>query len=352
MRELYWRTIEKLHVPALWQPNSLPEMVNELANLTRTRDDLAAPRAMIEFALRTERQLNGSKELSDWAKGNASPAVIATLQGDFAREEGDQYLVIELLEDLNYRGSVAGIEAKLFPADFSCPLEPPWPVQKTETWNDVVKAVQGIVDQAEARIVSGRLHLQFVVSASLLACAPHEIAGSSLETALGSIFPTMLRSRERFWKSVSQLGQRWRERANLIRSQAAKGYAPVPLPGQAGKAFADALKSDTGIYFLQCAVVTRREAGGPASELLALKQAIESGVPYLLWLHNAPADDCWNPVCASLKQWLKGVNILDSFPAKLCDLRQNYEDFARDTAILWDDPERTPRKPKLLEIGG
>ena len=172
MRQLYWRTIEKLHVPALWQPNSLPEMVNELANLTRSRDDLAAPRAMIEFALRTERQLNGSKELSDWAKGNASPAVIATLQGDFAREEGDQYLVIELLEDLNYRGSVAGIEAKLFPADFSCPLEPPWPVQKTETWNDVVKAVQGIVDQAEARIVSGRLHLQFVVVASLLACAP------------------------------------------------------------------------------------------------------------------------------------------------------------------------------------
>jgi hypothetical protein len=43
---------------------------------------------------------------------------------------------------------------------------------------------------------------------------------------------------------------------------------------------------------------------------------------------------------------------LESFPAKLCDLRQSYTNFAEDAAILWDDPDRTPPKAKLWEIGG
>jgi hypothetical protein len=234
------------------------------------------------------------------------------------------------------------VEARLFPENFADPIAN-YARTPVADWEAAAHQMAAILHDANAR-PGGKLHLQFVVSVPMLASAPHQIEDFDA-CVFGKNFPAVLRNRDRFYRPDNQPGERWRRRAEEIRKTA--GLLAHPLPGQAGKALVEALKAG-GVYYLNVPVACQRKySASPSPVMAALRDAVDLGVPFLCFLHE-PTDANWQPILEQrLNQWLQDG--LRNFPARLCDERANYDDYASGVSVLWDDPTQLPKAPPMLE---
>lgn len=194
----------------------------------------------------------------------------------------------------------------------------------------------------------GELWIEFVLPTELLS---HEVDQFQVVldhdlVRLGSAYPVVVRSGDRMRRSL--LRRRWEVRSRWMRENGHEhdvhAITWVPLPAGGGPGLERWLRGRDGYSDLLpvCLVFTWRGANHLTRTLpAALGEALELGMPALLWCRNARLSDAFAAEFANQLNGLAVAQLVHRVHQLRREAAGRAEHVGSHVCLLWDDPERS-----------
>ena len=344
---LYQRTVGNLAPDdRMSHASTLTAMIQVLLDLHPEVQFGGVSRAMAEFLARAVRDFPADTgPVRDWISRRIPAGGLATVEAALRKERPDLALAIMLMEAPSADGFPVQMSACLADAGFSR-LVRQWEVCESRELEDLKAKVHDILFDARSLGVKQNVKLTVHIYANppLLALPFHALPVNPASKKDNRVFsqfdPLVLRSRARLRRDdILYNMEAWQEKLKALRSRQGSEISFHPA-----LCWKDTIQDEFAT--VDGLLLIRDVVGSVRSEQELLEAALQCGLPLVSWRVEPP--DSWDDFEEKLKNAFKKFGNISESPQKFRDVR-NTEEWARQTALLWDDDDNEPLRTLLGE---